>query len=286
MNLSYPKVFNDPFDCVPRADKDRIRNALVSDLASYLGITSSPTDDCSCLMCKIAKVLNTPEADRPQLASTSCSLQCIDLQTMCLSMVCEAKRRNGLTSGIVFEVVEGNVRNILARVGLCRIACFGRSPHNLYMWAHYASDHTGFCVEYETNPNVLKARGFDGASLGLLLCSMFNVFYCPDRLDATEEVIASMRHCLDDEDLARFYSKILCIKSPDWTFEQELRLIVQDVNLPDDLPFLPVRRIYLGSRMDDDKAKGLVAYCREHGVEVVRMAPSAEGFAFVSVGLI
>ena len=149
----------------------------------------------------------------------------------------------------------------------------------MYMWAHYANDHTGFCVEYETNSNMLEARHFDETSLGFLNRNTFNVFYCPDRPDATDEVVAFMRSCLDEEGLAGFYSKILCFKSPDWAFEQELRLIVQDVNMPDELPFLPARRIYLGTRMEDDKAEGLVAYCKEHGVEVVRMVPSAERFA-------
>ncbi len=31
--------------------------------------------------------------------------------------------------------------------------------------------------------------------------------------------------------------------------------------------------------MDDDKAEGLAAYCKEHEVEVVRMVPSAKQFA-------
>ena len=279
VHLSHPKVFNDPFDCVPKVDKESIRNALVSDIASCLGIKLSPEDDRWCLMRKIVKVLNTPDANRPRLATPLHSLQCINLQWLCLSLAFEAKKRNGLTPGIVAEIVEDRVQNTLDNVGQCRIACFGRSPHNLYMWAHYANDHTGFCLEYETDPNMLKARRFDEASLKLLRRNMFNVFYCPDRPDATDEVTAFMRSRLDEEGLARFYAKILCFKSPDWTFEQELRLIVQDANMPDELPFLPARRVYLGTRMDDAKAECLVEYCREHGVEAVRMVPSAERFA-------
>ena len=91
VHLSHPKDFNDPFDCVPRVNKDSIKNALVSDIASCLGITLSPEDDRWCLMRKIAKVLNTPDSSRPQLATPLHSLQCINLQLMCLSLAFEAK---------------------------------------------------------------------------------------------------------------------------------------------------------------------------------------------------
>lgn len=129
--------------------------------------------------------------------------------------------------------------NEYARLG---IFCFTKEQKNLLMWAHYASSHKGFCVAYKIEnlpPGVfLREVKYDNDKV------------TPCQLDAIQE-----------GDLIRVLQDQICQKSPDWKYENEMRLIGSFANQKVKVPGKIVEVIF-GHRMsreDQETVKILVS---------------------------
>ena len=81
----------------------------------------------------------------------------------------------------------------------------------MLMWAHYASYHQGFCVEYDlSNIEPLDYRKR----------FLFPVTYSDDVFDATEHYKKDM----DDENYNNIYlARAALVKAKDWQYEKEWR---------------------------------------------------------------
>ena len=94
-----------------------------------------------------------------------------------------------------------------------RIGCFSENSSSVLMWSHYAQNHTGICIEYDTQ-ELFKQR-----EMKLFLNP---VIYKAKRFDLT--------HHLDPVGMRdpNVIGPILasCHKSPDWSYEKEWRLVV------------------------------------------------------------
>ena len=105
------------------------------------------------------------------------------------------------------------------------ICCFNETPYSELMWSHYASSHTGICIEYD------------------FAQEYFNHFLQPVFYTNKVPVFDQTNENAD-------YMQIMTTKSDAWSYENEWRLIysVKHKGLQD-AP--PVKAIYLGSRMKD-----------------------------------
>lgn len=94
--------------------------------------------------------------------------------------------------------------------------CFTQNPNNMPMWAHYANDHHGFCVEYKVRKknqlypvvytqNRLKTRAF----FINLLYSFFN------SEASTKERVTVLRH----------FITLSTFKDKSWESENEIRAV-------------------------------------------------------------
>jgi hypothetical protein len=92
------------------------------------------------------------------------------------------------------EILTENFKNL----GVC---CFSRNVNSILMWAHYASNHKGFCLEFYSN------RSLDGINpLDVLYVNNFiKAAYYKNPKDALFHLIYT--------------------KSKDWEYENELRSI-------------------------------------------------------------
>lgn len=100
---------------------------------------------------------------------------------------------------------------------------------NLLMWAHYAKDHTGFCIGFDTE--YLLDTGAD--YLG--------------KVEYLKEYPMVLPSFLDDENL----KKTVFSKSIDWKYEQEFRLFFKNItkrNVKIDKE--GIKKIYLGAKMN------------------------------------
>lgn len=134
------------------------------------------------------------------------------------------------SSDPVIQLIQNKIKNF-------GVKCFFRSGFdNPVMWAHYAENHKGFCVEYEYNPP-LKI-GIDK-----------NFLMSPVNYISGISVVDLMQ-ILINPNLA--IKQLLTCKASEWSYEQETRLIYfqmcknstgVSVDLP---PYLRATAIYCG----------------------------------------
>lgn len=84
-----------------------------------------------------------------------------------------------------------------------KMACFSEKKDSILMWSHYAENHSGFCIEYDTRKNSL----FSELALP--------VIYMEERYDATE--------CLLTQSKNTAFNPII-YKDISWSYEKEWRL--------------------------------------------------------------
>jgi hypothetical protein len=117
-------------------------------------------------------------------------------------------------------------------VGVC---CFAGDPRSTLMWTHYARDHTGVCLQFE--------RVNDFATFVHALPVKYESEF--PEVNWTEKIPADL-------------IAMLMRKHPDWYYEHEYRIIVDNA-AGSYLRFRPeaLRRIVLGCR-SDDRVNGIV----------------------------
>lgn len=113
-----------------------------------------------------------------------------------------------------------------------RIACFTENNDSPLMWAHYADNHRGFCMEYDLTK---LPEGYR--------CSILPVIYSNSRYDATRLVVAKNKNLVTNP----FY-----FKSSHWEYEKEWRMMILESIVTDNEYyadfFKGISGIYLGLR--------------------------------------
>lgn len=129
------------------------------------------------------------------------------------------------------ELLKENFKNL----GVC---CFSRNVNSILMWAHYASNHKGFCLEFHSN------RSLDGIN-------PLDVIYVNNFIKA-----AYYKNPKD----ALFH--LIYTKAKDWEYEKELRSI--QINLLNDearkiaYKKEELKSIYLGVNIDSNMKQHLL----------------------------
>ncbi len=145
------------------------------------------------------------------------------------------------------------------------------------MWAHYANNHTGFCVAYDMK---------DKANLTLSSCT-FPVQYTDQRLDITSLMLDQAQMLSSEierqsqlgqkeiliDDLSVIYaSLLLCnIKHTSWSYENEFRCTIGALN-----PHVPYvegkpKAIYVGMKCSDEHKKQLKNIASELQISIFQM---------------
>ena len=144
------------------------------------------------------------------------------------------------------------------------------------MWAHYSSNHRGFCVSYDTNSNIdLKSNTFP-------------VQYTDERLDVTslmrkqalyacneierQSALGSKKIVLDDLMLIFMVSLLCNVKHTSWSYEKEFRCTTGAI--APGMPFIDAKpkEIYIGMHCDPNHALRLKEIGDSWGIPVYRMA--------------
>ncbi len=143
-----------------------------------------------------------------------------------------------------------------------KICSFAATMMPITMWSHYADNHKGFCVEYD----ISKITSSD-----IRRRMLFPVIYKASLFDCTKYFSSSL------EDLSQFNNTFALVqalyKSPEWSYEQEWRLVFIAGVIPKETnyPMVPANRVYLGAKMPEDDKRKLIAVCRSKGVECQQM---------------
>ncbi|TSK07302.1 MAG: DUF2971 domain-containing protein [Geobacter sp.] len=167
MYLSSPLSFNDPYDCRPHYAFE----ATDREIKAYL-----------------KKLFRENEANATKN----------DVNRHVTKILNRVSR----TNTDLETVFNRQYETFLQSVGML---CFSKSPENILLWSHYASSHTGICIQFESNVDTRS------------------VFMLTQNVKYTKDFpIINLVKATDDEKL----SKGLLTKADDWSYEQEYRLIL------------------------------------------------------------
>jgi len=211
---SSPGDFNDPWDCKPHFNSE-----LLSDPSENEQFVQWAVDSC-----KRLTQMSQEGLDRMR-------------STLLTSHVSAAEYLNQISSGLFSEI---NARY--------RIYCLGPDADNLLMWAHYADNHRGICLEFDLRNDVM---------CGALRCEYLQDF--------------PIMRIHDDSDQANL--QVLLTKGDAWSYEREYRLVAQERTaavkgagtLMTDQSFLQLplgalRAVIVGCQAEYDRIRSLVAH--------------------------
>ena len=109
--------------------------------------------------------------------------------------------------------IRSNFASLKERIG---ISCFCESENSLLMWAHYADNHRGICVEY----NLLETNQ-------QLNFTPVSVIY-----SNTKAHFNSLNPETSEQDAYELFIQSVTSKSPEWSYEKEWRIIQDTLQGP------------------------------------------------------
>lgn len=125
----------------------------------------------------------------------------------------------------VFASIRARLLSATDNLGLC---CFSEDPLSILMWAHYAQQHTGFCVEYLCSETLLE-KEVSSVKYSKNLPSLSIADFGPERSARTIELL--------------WRTKAIC-----WKYEREWRALAPEGNKSYPAR-APVKAVCFGQRM-------------------------------------
>lgn len=178
----------------------------------------------------------------------------------------------------VKEVTHQQIRKFLSEFEDLRtrmgITCLSETDDSLLMWAHYAKNHSGICVEYE------------------LLEFNSQLHFSPVPIVYTDERVCI--HTLETlvKDIQGLFIESLTTKSPEWSYEKEWRIIRDNSacgNKWDDVKKGALleapcpKSITLGCMAKSEYEKIVRQYCEENKINLYKMEKSKENYRLEKV---
>ena len=171
------------------------------------------------------------------------------------------------------EITKQQIKEFLSKFDDLRtqmgITCLSETDDSLLMWAHYANNHSGICVEYE------------------LLEFNSQLHFSPVPIVYTDERVCI--HTLETltNDILGLFIESLTTKSPEWSYEKEWRIIRDDGacgNKWDNEKKGALheatrpKSITLGCMAKTEYEKDVRQYCKENRVNLYKMEKSKENY--------
>ncbi len=120
------------------------------------------------------------------------------------------------------RVLEDEIEKFRSNRG---VSCFSETPSNILMWSHYAGNHRGFCLEFDTKSELLR--------------KIRKVKYSPAM--PTFDLVPM----LCDQDFDQIID-LFCTKSSDWEYEREWRAMHKESGTAFHYPAEALTGIYFG----------------------------------------
>ena len=206
----------------------------------------------------------------PATESENLSNQCF-----LLKLKKELNRNNDLAMALKnvilsdFEIYSKYLQNVF------RATCFATTPYSQLMWGgSYANCHKGFCVEYTVLSN--------DPSYQKLFLNLFPMVYCKVRPNMTDRLVKLEDKEPTKELLWDIYFHEKKKKSIDWAFQDEWRLLLPMKNNLESkdycVPFFPITKVFLGSRMPQVARKEIIQICHEKHIPYIGVTRKSNVF--------
>ena len=278
--------FNDPYDCLVYCDIDAIsRN--ITNMIEFPNIQRLQRNINS------TEFLNTKPVQMPQEKAEQLieTLKGKDLQIIVDSI---PKESWGALASILKDTVKElatSYKNYYQTE--MPLVCLSEKYNNVLMWAHYADNHKGFVIEYDSN--TLKTdcmqcpQGKDFTTCPeWKQVMLLPILYTNQRYDATQYIydntlikIFNMTGIKNvwqlKDDFAQY--KINIFKQKSWAYEKEWRLQLYKTNRDNFIKSKPAA-IYLGCRISKCYEDILVKYAQEQHIRIYKMNENSSNLKY------
>lgn len=270
--------FNDPYDCLVYCDVDKIQNYISNTTESFniQGLQKNINDDTfietrSVQMPKqkAEEIVNLLKGDGLQSVLDGIPANYFDNVKQALEYITQSVL-NDYMNYYQFEMP---------------LVCLSESYNDILMWSHYADNHKGFVIEYDTdtlrtdcmycphgktNENCIQWRQV----------MLLPILYTNQRYGATkyifDNVLMNMYNSVGlsnvwglSDDFAQY--KINIYKHRSWSYEREWRLQLYRTNGEKFIKAKPVA-IYLGCRISKCYEDILVQYALSYNIKIYKMS--------------
>jgi len=207
------------------------------------------------------------------------------------------------------ESLEGELASITDGIrSIVKFACFSECKNSNYMWGQYASNSTGFTLEYDFDLQSFAAPIDDEQEterhVGLAL---FPIMYRNQQIDATKyaewnfqrrmlmkvappqmrQIIGLIFDDLNPSPDLFMGVKLALNKSTEWKSEKEWRLFLLDGSFDSLAPYISVKykpsAVYIGRKISDINEKIITTIARSKGIPAFKMEidPNSRNFKLV-----
>jgi hypothetical protein len=274
--------FNDPYDCLFRYDKERLRNLIM------MGMSKD-------VIYSIREHFRAG-GDYPDLLNSLFDQEFLNqAKTSILNADDDTIEKRGEVIVSMRQSIDENIDRLTEEAVktvklMAFIACFSEDIHSVTMWSHYANSHHGFVLEYDTKAFQLRCQFCDQSKQcnKAAICNLYPVIYQKQRYDATDFLgwYIGRSIGLPIKNLDTFASlKALLYKSPQWSYEKEWRLIVSKMNdfqdkTPVCIDHLEPTAIYYGTRISPINRKMLHLIAKEKGIQEYQMYIDNKSYSY------
>ncbi|MGY2257443.1 DUF2971 domain-containing protein [Pseudomonas sp. SDO55104_S430] len=252
--MNSPQNFNDPYDCSLAVKLNKVNPSMsgVAALYDQLKISKETQE---------IEFSNFLKTDDP-IASAIRFLVKKDIldETLAEELISAIENYNDVMVGEFSEKTKN----------LTKVCSFSETEKSTLMWAHYASYHTGFCIEY--NFTTLGPES-------LITRFLYPVFYS-DLLHDHSDFITEI-----DMNRANPLSIVLpaLTKASDWAYEKEWRLVFSNnfMKEPQTCIVPKATRVYAGVKISAKNLSKLESVCAELEIPLTRMKMSNTSFSII-----
>lgn len=251
IRFTQPNMFNDPFDCLPaitgyteqmaKQQADKVANDMVFDLALEDFSNLDPRTTLDSINFSNAQVRKEYASDPP---------------------------------GVGLRFAACLLNRMSKQIG---ILCLCANHRNILMWSHYAQNHEGFVVGFESEHDFFGHRNNEPEEIGELRRIKYGTKRPSIHVDAINDIDA-------------LTPDFLFSKSQDWNYEQEWR-IIRFLNCADKIrekdiylfkvPPTAIRQIIFGSKASDSLKETLLDAAKNQElahIEFLKAAISRDKF--------
>ena len=159
------------------------------------------------------------------------------------------------------------------------ITCLSELDDSLLMWAHYANNHCGMCVEYELM-EINRQLKF----------TPIPIVYSEDRA-----CIGSLNPVTVGRDTTKVFLESLTAKSSEWSYEKEWRIIRDDGACGDRwdaekkgalLDMIRPVSVTLGCMAKQEFSKEVQEYCKDNQINLYRMERDPKVYRLVKIPIL
>ncbi|OOM09111.1 DUF2971 domain-containing protein [Clostridium saccharobutylicum] len=173
-----------------------------------------------------------------------------------------------------------NIKDVEEQIDIFKertlVSCFSsKVDNNMPMWAHYANNHKGYCVEYLVEePNMIFPVSYEGkrTKSAVILTNLVSEIYKSFQRKLTEPTEKFYKYFL-----YLYFS--LCCKNNFWEYENEYRLLYCDLDkqitsgkrININKVGLKVESIYVGLKCEEQYAKRIIKIGNKINCNVYKM---------------